>query len=306
MKDAVEDAELHVELYEEVELKELEASIKRLEEIIEEEEVKNLFTEDDEMRNALLTIHPGAGGTESQDWAQMLLRMYLRWAEEKGYKAELLELQEGDEAGIKSATIDIQGTYAFGLLQGESGIHRLIRISPFDANKRRHTSFSSVFVYPEIEEDVKVDIDPKDLKIDTFRASGHGGQHINKTDSAVRITHIPTGIVVSIQNERSQHKNKATAMKILRSRLYEMEKKKKEKKMEKLEKSKKDISWGNQIRTYVLYPYKAVRDHRTGIEIPQADKVLNGEIDIFLKEFLFKMKSKERTSSVQPKNKLTT
>lgn len=270
--------------------------INRLERIVEEEEVKNLFSEEDESRNALLTIHPGAGGTESQDWAQMLLRMYLRWAEAKGFKTEILELQEGEEAGIKRATIRIEGPYAFGLLQGESGVHRLIRISPFDANRRRHTSFSSVFVYPEVEDDVEVEIDPKDLKIETFRASGHGGQHVNKTESAVRITHIPTGIVVSIQNDRSQHKNKATAMKILRSRLYELEKKKKMEKMEKLEKSKKDISWGNQIRTYVLYPYKAVRDHRTGIEVPHADRVLDGEIDIFLKEYLFLSKTGKKAS----------
>lgn len=297
IKDAIEDAELHVELYDESSPDEVAEVINRLERIVEEEEVKNLFTEEDETRNALLTIHPGAGGTESQDWAQMLLRMYLRWAEDKGFKTEILELQEGEEAGIKRATIRIEGPYAFGLLQGESGVHRLIRISPFDANRRRHTSFSSVFVYPEVEDDVEVEIDPKDLKIETFRASGHGGQHVNKTESAVRITHIPTGIVVSIQNDRSQHKNKATAMKILRSRLYELEKKKKLEKMEKLEKSKKDISWGNQIRTYVLYPYKAVRDHRTGIEVPQADRVLDGEIDVFLKEYLFLRKTGKKTSS---------
>ncbi|MCD6454725.1 MAG: peptide chain release factor 2 [Candidatus Aminicenantes bacterium] len=295
MKDAIEEAELHVELYEESSPEEVERVIKKLERIIEEEEIKNLFTEEDETRNALLTIHPGAGGTESQDWAQMLLRMYLRWAEDKGFKTEILELQEGEEAGIKSATIRIEGSYAFGLLQGESGVHRLIRISPFDANKRRHTSFSSVFVYPEIEDDVEVEIDPKDLKIETFRASGHGGQHVNKTESAVRITHIPTGIVVSIQNDRSQHKNKATAMKILRSRLYELEREKKMEKMQKFEKNKKDISWGNQIRTYVLYPYQAVRDHRTGVEISQADRVLDGDIDIFLREYLFKRKTGEKT-----------
>ncbi len=293
MKEALEDAELHIELYEETEPSEVEAALKNLEKIIEEEEVKNLFNTEDEERNALLTIHPGAGGTESQDWAQMLLRMYLRWAESHGFKAEILELQEGEEAGIKRATVRIEGPYAYGLLQGESGVHRLIRISPFDANRRRHTSFASVFVYPEIDEDVEVDIDPKDLKIETFRASGHGGQHVNKTESAVRITHIPTGIVVSIQNERSQHKNKALAMKILRSRLYELEKEKKREKVERLEKNKKEIAWGNQIRTYVLYPYKAVRDHRTGLEIPQAELVLDGEIDPFLREYLFHAKTGE-------------
>jgi len=291
MKDALEDAELHVELYEETSPGEVEESLRGLERIIQEEEIKNLFTSEDEERNALLTIHPGAGGTESQDWAQMLLRMYLRWAEQKGYRAEILELQEGEEAGIKRATIRIEGPYAFGLLQGESGVHRLIRISPFDANRRRHTSFTSVFVYPEVDEDVELEIDPKELKIETFRASGHGGQHVNKTESAVRITHIPTGIVVSIQNERSQHKNRALAMKILRSRLYELERQRKREKIEKLEKNKKDISWGNQIRTYVLYPYKAVRDHRTGLEIPQAERVLDGDLDPFIREYLFKFKS---------------
>lgn len=293
IREALEEVEVYLELAEEgEEVPELEDSLKKLDKILKEEEVKNLFTEEDETKNALLTIHPGAGGTESQDWAEMLLRMYLRWAEEKGFKTEVLELQPGDEAGIKSATVRIEGPYAFGLLQGESGIHRLIRISPFDANRRRHTSFTSVFVYPEIDENVEVKIDPKDLKIETFRASGHGGQHVNRTDSAVRITHIPTGIVVSIQNERSQHKNKEIAMKILRSRLYELEKRKKREKIEQLEKNKKEIAWGNQIRTYVLHPYQAVRDHRTGYETSNAQAVLDGELDEFIREYLFKFKKK--------------
>ncbi len=293
IKEVLEETEVYLELAEEgEEVCELEESLKKLDRIIKEEEVKNLFTDEDETKNALLTIHPGAGGTESQDWAEMLLRMYLRWAEEKGFKTEVLELQPGDEAGIKSATVRIEGPYAFGLLQGESGVHRLIRISPFDANRRRHTSFTSVFVYPEIDENVEVKIDPKDLKIETFRASGHGGQHVNRTDSAVRITHIPTGIVVSIQNERSQHKNKEIAMKILRSRLYELEKRKKREKIEQLEKNKKEIAWGNQIRTYVLHPYQAVRDHRTGYETSNAQAVLDGELDEFIREYLFKFKRK--------------
>ncbi len=295
MQEALEEVEVYLELAEEgEEVAELEESLHNLEEVLKKEEVKNLFTEEDETKNALLTIHPGAGGTESQDWAEMLLRMYLRWAEENGFKTEILELQPGDEAGIKSATVRIEGPYAYGLLQGESGVHRLIRISPFDANRRRHTSFTSVFVYPEIDENVEVKIDPKDLKIETFRASGHGGQHVNRTDSAVRITHIPTGIVVSIQNERSQHKNKEIAMRILRSRLYELEKRKRREKIEQLEKNKKEIAWGNQIRTYVLHPYQAVRDHRTGYETPNAQAVLDGDINEFIRQYLFQFKKKQK------------
>ncbi len=295
MQEALEEVEVYLELAEEgEEVAELEESLRNLEEVLKKEEVKNLFTEEDETKNALLTIHPGAGGTESQDWAEMLLRMYLRWAEENGFKTEILELQPGDEAGIKSATVRIEGPYAYGLLQGESGVHRLIRISPFDANRRRHTSFTSVFVYPEIDENVEVKIDPKDLKIETFRASGHGGQHVNRTDSAVRITHIPTGIVVSIQNERSQHKNKEIAMRILRSRLYELEKRKRREKIEQLEKNKKEIAWGNQIRTYVLHPYQAVRDHRTGYETSNAQAVLDGDINEFIRQYLFKFKKKQK------------
>lgn len=239
-----------------------------------------------------MTIHPGAGGTESQDWAQMLFRMYLRFAERKGFKTEVVDYQAGEEAGLKSATIRIEGDYAFGLLTQESGVHRLVRISPFDANKRRHTSFAAVFVYPEIEEDIEIEINPDDLKIDTYRASGKGGQHVNRTDSAVRITHIPTGIVVQCQNERSQHQNKATALKILKARLHEIEKKKKQEKIDKLEDLKSDIAWGNQIRSYVLHPYKMIKDLRTRVETGDVDRILDGDLDEFIKASL-RLRKKE-------------
>jgi peptide chain release factor 2 len=233
-----------------------------------------------------LTIHPGAGGTESQDWAQMLLRMYLRYAERRGFKAEVLDHQPGEEAGLKSATIRFEGDYAFGNLSQETGVHRLVRISPFDAAKRRHTSFAAVFVYPDVDEDIQIDINPDELRIDTYRASGAGGQHVNRTDSAVRITHIPTGIVVQCQNERSQHKNKAMAMKILKARLYELEKRKQNERMEKLEDAKSDIAWGNQIRSYVLHPYRMIKDLRTRVETGDTDRVLDGDLDEFIKAAL--------------------
>ncbi len=263
---------------------------------LNEAEFQALFFDRDDPRNAILTIHPGAGGTESQDWAQMLLRMYLRFSERKDYKTEILDIQHGEEAGIKSATVRIQGDYAYGNLSQESGVHRLVRISPFDANKRRHTSFAAIFVYPEVDEDIEVDINPDDLRIDTYRASGKGGQHVNVTDSAVRITHIPTGIVVQCQNERSQHKNKSSAMKVLKSRLYELEKKKKLEKLEKLEDAKSEIAWGNQIRSYVLHPYKLIKDLRTNTEIGKVEKVLDGDIDEFIKASLFLRKNKGQSS----------
>jgi peptide chain release factor 2 len=253
---------------------------------LDEAELQTLFFDKDDIRNAILTIHPGAGGTESQDWAQMLFRMYLRFAERRDFKGEVLDSTPGEEAGIKSATLRIEGDYAFGSLSQESGVHRLVRISPYDANKRRHTSFAAVFVYPEVDEDIEVDINPEELRIDIYRASGRGGQHINVTDSAVRITHIPTGIVTQCQNERSQHKNKATAMKVLRARLYELEKKKKQEKFEKLEDAKTDIAWGNQIRSYVLHPYKLIKDLRTDLEIGNVDSVLDGDLDEFVKASL--------------------
>ncbi len=269
---------------------EIGQSLASFERDLEKAELQTLFFEVDDPRNAILTIHPGAGGTESQDWAQILLRMYLRYAERKGFKAEILDFQHGEEAGLKSVTVRIQGDYAFGNLSQESGVHRLVRISPFDANKRRHTSFAAVFIYPEVEEDIEVEINPDDLRIDTYRASGRGGQHVNVTDSAVRITHIPTGIVVQCQNERSQHKNKSSAMKVLKARLYELEKKAEQEKLEKLGDAKSDIAWGNQIRSYVLQPYRLIKDLRTKVEIGDVDRVLDGDIDEFIKSNLISRK----------------
>lgn len=240
--------------------------------------------------NAIVTIHPGAGGTESQDWSQMLLRMYLRWAEKNGFKTEIIDYQPGEEAGIKSVTFIVYGENAYGYIKAEMGIHRLVRISPFDANKRRHTSFAALFALPEIDEDVEVDIADGDLKIDTFRSSGAGGQHVNVTDSAVRITHIPTGLVVQCQNERSQHKNKAFAMKVLRARLYELEKEKLLEKKEGIAGEKKEIAWGSQIRSYVLHPYRMVKDQRTGVESGNTDAVLDGDLNSFIEAFLLKGK----------------
>ena len=249
-------------------------------------ELQTLLSGEHDKSNAILTIHSGAGGTESQDWAQMLMRMYMRWAERHGYQAQIVDIQQGEEAGIKSATLTINGDYAYGYLCSEAGVHRLVRISPFDTNKRRHRSFASVIVSPEIEDDIQLDIRDEDIRMDTYRASGAGGQHVNKTSSAVRLTHIPTGIVVSCQNERSQHKNRAVAMKVLKARLFDLEMKAKEKKMEALVGDKKDIAWGSQIRSYVLQPYRIVKDHKTGSEIGDVDSVLDGDIDVFLKESL--------------------
>jgi peptide chain release factor 2 len=275
---------------------ELEPVLEKFDKKLEDAELKTLFTEKEDPKNAILTIHPGAGGTESQDWSEILLRMYLRYAERKDFETKILDISPGDEAGIKSVTLQIQGDYAYGILGQETGVHRLVRISPFDANKRRHTSFAAVFVYPEIDEDIQLDISADDLRIDTYRASGRGGQHVNVTDSAVRITHIPTGIVVQCQNERSQHKNKAAAMKVLKSRLYELEKKKQNEKLEKLEDAKSDIAWGNQIRSYVLHPYQMIKDLRTGVEIGDVDKILDGDLDEFIKASLVQRKQGEKKS----------
>ncbi len=265
---------------------ETEAGIGRLDKNLQEAELRALFYDEDDPRNAILTIHPGAGGTESQDWSQMLLRMYLRYAERKGFKVEILDQQPGDEAGLKSATVRIEGDYAFGNLSQETGVHRLVRISPFDAAKRRHTSFSAVFVYPEVDEDIEININPDDIRIDTYRSGGKGGQHVNTTDSAVRITHIPTGIVVQCQNERSQHKNKASAMKVLKARLYELEQRNKRVKIDALEDAKSEIAWGNQIRSYVLHPYRMIKDMRTRVETGDTDKVLDGDLDEFIRAAL--------------------
>ena len=278
----------------------LRSSLGAFEKSLAEAELQTLYDDEDDARNAIFTLHPGAGGTESQDWAQILLRMYLRYAERKGYKTEILDSQPGEEAGLKSATIRIVGDYAFGNLSQESGVHRLVRISPFDSNKRRHTSFAAVFVYPEVEEDIEIAVNPDDLRIDTYRSSGKGGQHVNVTDSAVRITHIPTGIVVQCQNERSQHKNKASAMKILLSRLYKIEREKKLEKIEKMEDAKSDIAWGNQIRSYVLHPYRMVKDLRTKIETGDTDRVLDGDLDDFIKASLvLRKKSRQSTQPLR-------
>jgi peptide chain release factor 2 len=258
----------------------------RVEKEADELELELKLSGPDDDKNALLNIHPGAGGTESQDWAEALLRMYLRWGEQNGYAVEMMDQQEGEEAGIKSASFAIRGAHAYGLLKGEAGVHRLVRISPFDAAARRHTSFASVDVYPEVDDTIQIDINDKDLRVDTFRSSGAGGQHVNKTDSAIRITHLPTGIVVQCQNERSQIKNRSTAMKMLRARLYDLEMKKREEEQAKREGLKKDIAWGSQIRSYVLHPYKMVKDHRTGETSGDPDGVLDGHLEPFIEAFL--------------------
>jgi peptide chain release factor 2 len=286
----VEDAEVLAELSFEEEdeetAREAHAKISEIEKQVEGLEFKRILGEADDERNAIVSINAGAGGTEAQDWAEMLLRMYLRYGERNAYALEMLDYQAGDGAGIKSSTLFVKGPYAYGYLKGESGVHRLVRISPFDANKRRHTSFASVFVSPEIDDDIQVEIDEKDLRVDTFRAGGKGGQHVNKTDSAVRITHIPTGTVVSCQNERSQHQNRALAMKILRARLYELEKDKQKERLEELQATKKEIGWGSQIRSYVLHPYRMIKDHRTDYETGNVDPVLDGDLSDFIKSYL--------------------
>jgi peptide chain release factor 2 len=254
-------------------------------------EIKKMLGGEHDRKNAIMTIHPGAGGTESQDWAEMLLRMYLRWTERRGFKRELIDYQPGDEAGLKSATVTVNGEYAYGLLSAEVGVHRLVRISPFDQASRRHTSFASLHVYPEVTEDVDIEIEDKDIRIDTYRSSGAGGQHVNVTDSAVRITHLPSGIVVSCQNERSQHRNRDSAMKVLKSRLYDLRLKEQAAKMEQITGLKKEIAFGSQIRSYVLHPYQLVKDHRTKEQIGDVNRVLDGDIDPLIKAFLMKRAS---------------
>jgi peptide chain release factor 2 len=292
-----QDIEAYFELAREGESvdQELKREIDNLRGVVDKLETQTLLAGENDARNAIVTIHPGAGGTESQDWAEMLMRMYLRWAEREGFEAVLNDYQAGEEAGIKSATFTINGEYAFGLLTSEIGVHRLVRISPFDQAKRRHTSFASVFVSPEIDESIEVEIRPEDLKTDTYRSGGAGGQHVNTTDSAVRITHIPTGIVVSCQNERSQHKNRERAMKILRSKLYEFELEKKRAQSKKLEDSKLDIDFGSQIRSYVLAPYRMVKDHRSKVEVGDVDRVLDGDLTPFVRGYL--LMRREATST---------
>lgn len=265
--------------------------IREIEESIDQMEFGRMLGGEHDGSNAIVSINAGAGGTEAQDWVEMLLRMYLRWGEKRGFKTEIIDILAGEEAGLKNVTFTVTGPYAYGYLKAETGIHRLVRISPFDAGARRHTSFASVFVIPEISEDVVVAIDEKELRIDTYRSSGAGGQHVNKTDSAVRITHIPTGIVVQCQNERSQHKNKAVALKILKARLYELEMEEKEEKLEELHNSKKEIAWGSQIRSYVMHPYRMVKDHRTNRVVHDVDRVMDGDIDEFMKAYLLKSTS---------------
>ena len=270
---------------------ELGQALDGLEQEVQAGEIKKMLGGEHDRKNAIMTIHPGAGGTESQDWAEMLLRMYLRWTERRGFKREMIDYQPGDEAGLKSATLTVSGEYAYGLLSAEAGVHRLVRISPFDQAARRHTSFASVYVWPELPEDVDVEIDENDLRIDTYRSSGAGGQHVNVTDSAVRLTHLPTGIVVSCQNERSQHRNRDSAMKVLKARLYDLKLKEQQAKLNQISGVKKDIAFGSQIRSYVLAPYQLVKDHRTKEQVGDPERVLDGDIDGFIKTYLMKKSS---------------
>jgi peptide chain release factor 2 len=288
-REGVDEAQVFLELAEEGDadaLAELAQQVKTVTVKLDQLELQQLLGGEHDAGDAIVEIHPGAGGLEAQDWAEMLLRMYLRWCERRGYQAELIEQQAGEGAGIKSATFTVAGPYAYGYMKAEGGVHRLVRISPFDANARRQTSFASVLVMPDIGEDIEIEIRDDDLRIDTYRSSGAGGQHVNKTDSAVRLTHLPSGIVVACQNERSQHKNKAMAMKVLKARLYELERQKQEERMAAITKGKKDIGFGHQIRSYVLHPYRMVKDHRTNTEVGNADGVLDGDLDSFIDAYL--------------------
>jgi peptide chain release factor 2 len=285
LADEAEDAEVS---------KEIAGSLKKMDSDIESLELESLLAGEDDEKNAILAIHPGAGGTESQDWAQMLMRMYTRWAERRGLEVEVMDVLPGDEAGIKSAALEVRGAYAYGYLKSETGVHRLVRISPFDANHRRHTSFASVFVYAEVDNDPEIEVNEADLRVDTYRSSGAGGQHVNKTDSAVRITHLPTKIVVQCQSERSQRRNRDNAMKILMAKLHAHHREEERRKLEEIERSKMDIAWGSQIRSYVLQPYTLVKDHRTGVETGSVDSVLDGDIDGFIEAYLRKGKTNHR------------
>ncbi len=279
-------AELAEEESDEETAQETIAKYNELQNQLKQFEIESMLSGGDDSRNAIVSIHPGAGGTESQDWAQMLWRMYMRWAENHKFEAEILDYQSGEEAGLKSVTFEVIGEYAYGFLKSEIGVHRLVRISPFDANSRRHTSFASVSVYPEVEDNSEIIIREEDIRIDTYRASGAGGQHVNKTSSAVRITHFPSGIVVTCQSERSQYKNKESAFKILRARLYQLEREKKAEKLAQLESIKKKIEWGSQIRSYVFHPYNLIKDHRTNYETSNVQAVMDGDLDAFIQEYL--------------------
>jgi len=271
--------------------REFATALDALDQAVQAGEIKKMLGGEHDRKNAILTIHPGAGGTESQDWAEMLLRMYLRWAERRGFKREIIDYQPAEEAGLKSATVTVTGEYAYGLLSAEVGVHRLVRMSPFDQAGRRHTSFASVYVWPELPDDVEIDIEDKDLRIDTYRSSGAGGQHVNVTDSAVRITHLPTGIVVSCQNERSQHRNRDSAMKVLKARIYDLRLKEQQARLEQISGAKKDIAFGSQIRSYVLHPYQLIKDHRTKEQVGDVTRVLDGDIDGFIKGYLMRKAS---------------
>ncbi len=293
-QDAAVMLDLAEEARDESVFQEAEKELNDFEKAVAALEFRNMLSGEHDHNNAILTLHPGAGGTESQDWTQMLYRMYLRWIERSGFKYEVIDLQAGEEAGLKDATIEVTGPYAYGYLKAEAGVHRLVRISPFDANKRRHTSFASVFVLPVVENNVDIKIEEKDLRVDTYRASGAGGQHVNKTSSAVRLTHVPTGIVVQCQNERSQIRNREMAMKLLRAKLYQLKLEQEKSKFSDLEKNKKDIAWGSQIRSYVFHPYNLVKDHRTGVSTGNVQAVMDGELDEFIKAYLMGMRANKK------------
>ncbi len=284
--DAIAFIELAEESGDESNTADLDTELSRAEKLVSDLEFKKMLGNEDDDKNAILTIHSGAGGTEAQDWSQMLMRMYIRWGERNGFKMDIADMLEGEGAGIKSVTIEVIGKYAYGYLKAENGVHRLVRISPFDANARRHTSFASVYVYPEVEGDVEIEIDPKDVKFETFRSGGHGGQNVNKVETAVRLIHVPTNTIVACQQERSQFQNRERAMKMLRSRLYQMKKEEEEAKRDAIEGAKKKIEWGSQIRSYVFHPYNLVKDHRTGVETSNVQAVMDGDLDDFIRGYL--------------------